>query len=378
MGKRNFKFTKGGFRYVGLLTLLVNPLLPSLSGAVDINNSTGLDVSITSVFQEANFFKDLSGSQGKGSTAVDIGINFHPTDEDEAQITLSFAAGNGLKQTFANKGFSLMPNADDLEDDLKNINGRNRDYLLEAWYKHTFTVRGWKIAPTVGIIDATAYIDTNDYANDETTQFMNDAFVNNPLAELPSYDLGGVLDISRKNLDFKVLVMNTKNDDGKDYDYYTAQVEYSGDNTSAVKGNYRLYYWRTSKDFTNYKGQKDYKEGVGFSGDRNLEGNVGLFSRLGFNTHTDTGDFKSFVSGGFTYSGWRVLNKPTELGVGLGYLSGNKKVSGIKSVKVGEVYYKLYVNGFASLTLDVQYQEQKNVVGSIGAWVYGVRLNATF
>ena len=75
------------------------------------------------------------GNKKGGSAVLDLGMNFHPTDNDEFQVTLSFAAGNGLNK---NNPFSLVPYADDLEDNLKNINGRNRDYLLEAWYKHTF------------------------------------------------------------------------------------------------------------------------------------------------------------------------------------------------------------------------------------------------
>ena len=89
-------------------------------------------------------------------------------------MTLSAAAGNGLNGV---NPFSLAPYADDLEDDLKDINGRNRDYLLEAWYKRTFMFSDdMKLAVTGGIIDSTGYIDDNAFANDETGQFMNDIF----------------------------------------------------------------------------------------------------------------------------------------------------------------------------------------------------------
>ena len=343
------------------------------SHALEINNSTSLDLSITGVYQEADFFKDLSGSKGKGSVAADLGLNFHPTRNDEAQITLSFAAGNGLKKLFSDKGFALMPNADDLEDDLKDINGRNRDYLLEAWYKHTFEVDGWSVAPTVGIVDATVYIDDNNYANDETTQFMNDAFVNNPIAELPSYDLGGVLEVSKGKFNLRLLAMNPKG-----YDYYTVQAALYGIKSGELEGNYRLYYYRTSKSFDNYKQEKDYKEGLGFSGDWTLPNNWGFFARVGINTHTDTGDFKSFLSGGTVIPGFKFFRVPDSFGLALGYLDGNEKVSGIKNVKVGEAYYSVNLNEYALLTFDLQYQEQKQSDKNLGAWVYGVRLTASF
>ncbi len=351
-----------------VLTALTALSIALPAGALEIKSTLDLELSITSVYQSADFFKDARGSADKGSVAADLGLNFHPTPRDEAQITLSFAAGNGLKNTFADKGFALMPNADDLEDDLKNINGRNRDYLLEAWYKHTFQLRGWEVSPTVGIIDATAYIDDNEYANDELTQFMNDAFVNNPVAELPSYDLGAVAELSKNGFSLRGLVMNPKG-----YHYYAFQAAIYGED-----GNYRLYYYRTDKAFETPSGKKDYKEGVGFSADGPLTENLGVFLRLGTNTNTSTGDFKNFASGGVVYDGLRTLGKPSELGAGYAYLEGNEKISGIESARVGELYYKITLDEYTQLTFDLQYQKQKNTDGTLGAWTYGVRLNASF
>ncbi len=359
--------------------LLLSSLLfvGSLYG-VELNKNLSLDISITSVYQEAKFFKDLSGSVGKGSIATDIGLNFHPTDEDQAQLTFSFAAGNALNPTFEDKGFTLVPYADDLENDLKNINGRNRDYLLEAWYQHTFRWEGLKISPTVGIIDSTAYIDDNAYANDETTQFMNDVFVNNPLARLPSYDLGGVIEIEKENLTVKGLVMNTKNDQGQDYDYYAVQLGYSLNVPSLGSGNYRIYYYRTTKDFENSRGERDYIEGIGLSLDQELNQYLGSFLRLGLNTHPSTGDYKNLLSGGVQLSG-NLWNRSKDIfAVGWAYLDGNPKVSGIKNSIVGEAYYKIPLTEYSDLTLDGQYYTEKHTDQSLGAWAFGLRLNVSF
>jgi hypothetical protein len=350
--------------------------LPFGGIAYDINEKLSADLSIAAVYQWSKFFKDLSGDTGKGSVATDIGINFHPTEIDEFQITVSFAGGNGLKETFGDKGFSLAPNADDLEDDLKDINGRDRDYLLEAWYKHTFKVKNWEIGITGGIIDATAYIDENEYANDELEQFMNDAFVNNPLANLPSYDLGGVVEISNGAFSVKGLVMNSKNDDDRNYDYYSAELGYSG-NINNIPWNGRIYYYRTTEDFPDRDGNYDYLEGVGFSGD--LTWNyIGIFLRLGLNTHTDTGDFKSLTSGGFVLNGKLWHRKEDKFGIGLAYFDGNEEVSGIKDSTVAEAYYALKITRFAALTFDIQYNEEKHTDEKLGATTYGVRLVASF
>ncbi len=341
--------------------------------ALGVNGQLSVDVAFSSIFQYADFGKNATGDTSKGSVAVDLGLSFHPTEEDQFQLTLSFAGGNGLKKSFDRNGFLLTPNADDLEDDLKEINGRNRDYLLEAYYSHTFEGKDWSFTPTIGIIDGTAYIDGNEYANDELTQFMNDAFVNNPLAEIPSYDLGAVLETNWRNLSLVGLVMNSKNDDGKSYGYYSLQVGLSWRST-----NWRLYYYRTSKDFTDYKGDLSRKEGIGLSADLSVVENVGLFFRLGLNTHPSTGDFKNLYSGGAVLSGAVWGRKNDSFGLGMAYLDGNSKVSGVNDLSVAEVYYKFSINERVEFTLDYQYQNQKQNDGKLTASVFGVRLGVFF
>ena len=178
----------------------------------------------------------------RGAVVFDLGINFHPTDTDEFQVTLSAAAGNGLNGI---DPFSLAPYADDLEDDLKDINGGNRDYLLEAWYKRTFKfLDHMELAVTGGIIDSTGYIDDNAFANDETGQFMNDIFVNSTLANLPSYDIGGAAELEIADFSVRAVVMNSRNEEDNNYNYYALQLGYSPD-TPLGQGNYRVYGFTT-------------------------------------------------------------------------------------------------------------------------------------
>ena len=345
------------------------------SFGLEINNSTSLDISLTGVYQYSEFSKELKGSTGKGSIANDIGLNIHPTSRDEFQLTLSFAAGNGLKKTFEKKGFLFMPNADDLEDDLKDINGRGRDYLLEAWYKHTFGGKNFSLSLTGGIIDATAYIDENAYANDELTQFMNDVFVNDPLAALPSYDLGAVAEVSFKNFSLTGLVINSKTDEGKNYDYFALEGGFSL-KSSLGEGNYRIFYFRTTKDFPAKGENYDYLEGVGLSADQRLGQKEGLFARIGLNTHPKTGDLKSFYSAGTVVE--NPLNWKGELGAGFAYSQGNKALSSLKNAKTAEVYYKFPLREFVYLTFDLQWDRERFVSKTIQAFTFGIRINATF
>ena len=53
-------------------------------------------------------------------------ISYTPTEKDEIFAKFGFASGNGLNEI---SSFVFAPWAADMEDDVKDINGRNRDYL---------------------------------------------------------------------------------------------------------------------------------------------------------------------------------------------------------------------------------------------------------
>src|SRR4030043_2433333 len=172
--KMFFKFKKNFI--LTIVPFLFVVLSPFLAFAYDVNDKLRIEGTLTGVSQYGDFDVDGIDNADRGAAVLDLGMNFHPSDSDEFQITLSYADGNGLNPIFP---FSLVPFADDLEDDLKDINGRNRDYLLEAWYKHTFVLsENVSLGITGGIIDSTGYIDDNNVANDECGQFMNEVFVN--------------------------------------------------------------------------------------------------------------------------------------------------------------------------------------------------------
>ena len=150
-------------------------------------------------------------------------ISFNGQGKNSAFVKLGFAAGNGLNPV---SPFALAPWAADLEADVKNINGRNRDHLLTAWVRRRFDLgNNMKLAVTGGIIDSADYLDGNAFANDEYGQFMNEAFVNAPTGFLPSYDWGGAVELERAPWSFRAAVMQVgENDDGSGYTFYGGEA----------------------------------------------------------------------------------------------------------------------------------------------------------
>jgi porin len=374
--------TRGIFKKIlshQLLAVLIVIISPICVSAYDVNEKLRIEGTLTGVFQYGNFDSEEIEDTGRGSGVLDLGVNFHPTDKDEFQLTLSYAAGNALN-TIA--PFSLVPYSDDLEDDLKDINGRNRDYLLEAWYKHTFAFsKDVSLGITGGIIDATAYIDDNNFANDEISQFMNEIFVNKKTGNFPSYDLGGVAELDISNFSARGLFMSTKNEEDREYNYYALQLGYKID-TSLGEGNYRIYGFTSNDKFLNWDGtDEENLQGLGISVDQKLGEIFGIFARAGWQDDGIVIDHDKAYSGGLNINGKLWGRKDDEIGLGYAYLNGADKAE-IDNTNAIELYTKFKISDFSDITFDIQYvndnMKQEEDDEERDGFIYGIRLNAYF
>ncbi|MFO8083567.1 MAG: carbohydrate porin [Desulfobacterales bacterium] len=363
-------------RSIFLVSLFLMFVLPSMLLSYDINEKLSLEGTLTGVYQYGDF--DIKGLEDadRGAVVFDVGANFHPTESDEFQLTLGHAAGNGLNSV---NPFSLAPYADDLEDDLEDINGRNRDYLLEAWYKRTFKFSDdMKLAITGGIIDSNGYIDDNAFAKDETGQFMNDIFVNSTLANLPSYDIGGAAELDIADFSIRAVVMNSRNETDDNYNYYALQLGYSPD-TSLGKGNYRVYGYTTGSEFEDWdEGEKEKLQGIGLSMDQELNSILGVFARIGWQDDDAVVDHDSLYSGGINISGELWGREDDAAGLGYAYLEGADKGE-IDNTHAVEAYVKFQLCEFSDFTLDAQYVKDKmRDEANRDGFTYGLRMNAYF
>ncbi len=354
--------------------------IPGIGSTYDMNEKLSVEGTLTGVYQYGDFDVAETDDSGRGAVVLDLGVNFHPTENDEFQVTLSSAAGKGLNIV---NPLSLTLYADDLEDDLKNINGRDRDYLLEAWYKRTFNVsENAKVGITGGIIDATAYIDDNAFANDETAQFMNEVFVNHRNVNLPSYDIGGVIEVSVSGVSIRALAMNTKTEiedgDLRSYNYFAAQVGYRLE-SSMGEGNYRLYGFTTNDRFESTEGgKKENLTGFGLSFDQKLSDIVGAFLRLSWQDDKAVIDHDDVYSGGINLNGSLWGRDKDEIGLAYAYLHGADKAM-IDGTDVFEAYGKVQISDFSDVTIDIQYVKDKMKENDDrDGFIYGIRMNAYF
>lgn len=313
---------------------------------------------------------------GRGALPFQPEFSLRPTEKDMIFAKFGFAAGNGLNEI---SPFVLAPWAADLEDDVKDINGSNRDYLLTAWYKYTFQFgEGHTLGLTGGLIDSTDYLDENAYSNDEYTQFMNEALANGANAFLPSYDIGGAIEWEVSKIGVKGVVMNSgENDDGNDYLFYGIQFGYTL-NTSLGEGNYRILGVGASEDFLDPQGiNKESRLAFSLSLDQEFGDIIGGWVRIGRQDDDAAVIFESLYSGGINISGKLWGREDDNIGIGYGYLSGGNL--DIDNTQVAELYARFALNDYFAITPDIQYMRDKYTNGNnIDGFIYGLRVAVEF
>ncbi|MCG8543504.1 MAG: carbohydrate porin [Alphaproteobacteria bacterium] len=368
-------------------TSRINPICAAVFSSLLVVGAPAVAYDVTDKFSVGGVLAGavqcqlLDGDSGesdrcRGAVPVQPEASFRPTDADEVFIKFGFAADNALN---ADTPFALTPWAADLEADVKNINGRDRDYLLTAWYRHDFSIaEDSKLGVTFGIIDATDYLDDNAYANDEYTQFMNGGFVNAVNAFLPSYDIGGVVQFDAGAWSVRGVFMDVgENDDGNGFQFFGGQVGYTV-KTPLGEGTYRAVITGTTDEFLNTAGN-DKKSLVGgtLSFDQALSENVGAWIRIGWQDDSAAVDFDSIYTGGINIAGKPWGRPDDNIGIGYGFFNGGNLE--IDSVNLVEAYYRFAVNEIFAISGDVQYMdEDRNDDGSPRGFILGLRATAEF
>jgi porin len=349
----------------------------SLAEAYDLTETFSVGGVLAGVYQYQFLNDGESGDdEGGGAVVFQPELSFRPTDRDEIFVKLGFAADHGINDKTP---FAVSPWAADLEDDVRDINGRNRDYLLIAWYKHVFQFGpDHDLSLSGGIIDSTAYLEDTAFSDDEFTQFLNEVFVNGRQSFKPSYDLGAALEWRFHPIDLRVVVMNVgANDDGNEYSFLGVQLAYTV-NTPLGTGTYRLLGVATTEDFLNAAGtQEEPVSGLSLSLDQELGERLGIFLQLGWQSDDAAVDFTAMYSGGLNVRGHLWGRPQDNLGIGYAYLEGGN--TGIKRSHVFEAYVRMVLNDIFAVTVDLQYIDATHEAssGSQG-WMPGMRMTAEF
>lgn len=256
-------------------------------------------------------------------------------------INTSITFGDGITPRLDKKGYSIYTTGDDLESYLKNINKTGRKYLLEFYYQKEFN----NFALIVGLIDSTAFIDVNKYANDEHVQFLNSVFINNPIAVLPSYNLGIYLryKITKQDYISTIFMDNSPASENVFITQYEKEKDTYG---------IRIFGFKTTK--TN-------QSGFGISSDYSLQENFGMFFRGGYSNT----DYNLFFSLGFEK--FKIIFSEDSLGFAYGFVNGKNYLN---NINVCEIFYEMKPKKHIEITLDLQYMKEINQDFILGTRLY--------
>lgn len=244
---------------------------------------------------------------------------------------------------------------------------QNELNLREAWLRTQFF--GQRLSLTAGRLDLTNYFDANAVSNDETTQFLSDALVNNQMLGLAVNGTGVVAEYDPKNGFAFRYGFQQSNPDAtslSDSIYSLAEVGYTATPFSLPEGHYRLW-------FRANNGEVDSKRAVGVSLDQKVTPILTLFGRYG--TQDLPGQDDHYGSAGVSFSNGWVFNPQDTWGIGYAQMnlaSGDKE-------HLTEGYYNFQLTERLRLSLTLQHVLDTPAGDTkFGYLLPGIRLQAAF
>jgi hypothetical protein len=319
-----------------------------------------IGASATYIIQGTGNANNNSGDDSATDASYSADLEIEKEFEDYGLAFLHFEAGNGEGVTDELQVFSNV-NAD--------VTGDANFDLIEAWYEHYF--KSMPLTLTFGKLDATAYIDANDYANDECSQFLGDMFKNSAVIEFPDDNSAGVRarfeSVDFLDIELAAVDANDGWEDIFNNIFFAGQLNFKP-NLFDRFGNYRVYGWVNDKDHIKWSSPAETKEknyGFGLSFDQELTEVLGIFARYGWQNpkvYSSGADFslEQSWSAGLQLAGNLWGRNDDVLGLAFGQVipSDDYKAAGT-NLKADpenhlEAYYNFKVNDHLSISPDIQ------------------------
>jgi hypothetical protein len=219
---------------------------------------------------------------------------------------------------------------------------QNEVNVREAWVRSELF--GQRLAISAGRLDLTNYFDRNTMANDETTQFISDALVNNPMLGLITNGAGVAAVFDPKNGFALKGGFQQSNADATNLSesiFTLAEVDYFARPRGLAEGNYRAWFRSDNHTGTN-------RGAWGISADQKITNVFGLFGRYG-SAEADV-DRDTFFSAGFQI-GNGIVFFPSDFW-GFGY--GQTDLGTGDHEKLVEGYYNFQISEKLRLSFHLQ------------------------
>ena len=263
-----------------------------------------------------------------------------------------------------------------------------------------------RLSLMIGKIDFTGVFDSSAYADDEVTQFLNAAFVDDPTIPFPAYSLGVVLiydltdawyvmgGIADAQADSRETGFRTTFHD-EDYFFYALETGVTPQLNSvngAMPGAYRIGMWVDAQDKARFSNSRNYRDDIGLyiscnqmlykenSGPEDTQG-LGVFGRFGY-ANSDLNPIGNFWSLGFQYQGLVDDRDDDVLGVGFaqGIFSDRASTTYTDDYENAvELYYSAAVTPWLNISPSAQYIANPGGSKAVSdAVVLGLRVQMIF
>jgi len=344
---------------------------------VVLRKPSALEDALEGVSAGASLVMVAQSMQGNGDDAqlnaradVEVELPMGQIGEAEGRLFAHFRAGDGEgvdAGAFATSNSTVFGDI-------------NTPVLMQAWYQLDMPVGGasghlGRVEMTVGKIDPFGFFDGNNVADDESEQFLNLAFIHNPLLDAggdigvgehgasPGLRLAYVSDVNGgNNLTASFGVFGAG--EGADYlDSFSrpmlmGQVEYAGKTFGGLAGAYRLYGWSNGNASNLAEDATERHTGWGVSLDQQVASHITLFSRIGFSTRGEV-NFDQAYTLGAQFDGGLWGRESDRIGLAAGWLKPSDEYKAAESVsgteRPVELYYAWQVNEQIQLSPSVQW-----------------------
>jgi hypothetical protein len=331
----------------------------ALEGASEHSVSVGVDAAMGT-----QFARRTQGGPGMSQHAYALASADLFFTAGIAQYTIFFADIVGLSGSPPD---AEIPTLTLLNGYTARLIRQNELNLREAWLRTELF--GQRLALSAGRLDLTNFFDQNAIANDESTQFISDALVNNQMLGLASNGTGAAVEYDPKNgfrLKFGFQQSNTDATNLSDSMYTLTEAGYTFTPFALPEGTYRVWL-RT--DNTSASIQK----AAGLSLDQMVTPVMGVFARYGTQA-MDLGR-DHFFSVGVGFRNGLVFNPDDTWGVGYAQMrleSGERE-------KLTEGYYNVLLTERLRLSFHLTHVLDRPVEDTrFGYLLPGVRLQAAF
>jgi hypothetical protein len=272
-----------------------------------------------------------------GTGSLELSLAVRPDPNVRLFVDVEGLVGRGPEQVLGSLS-RVNSDADDLDGSEAKL------LLQECWLR--LAMANGNIRLSVGKLDPAHYFDRNSYADDDTTQFKNDALLNDPLLKPPPNSLGATLrfTVHQWRYAFGVHAPDELSGDLSGRPYLIAEV--GRRNVLPVPG--RWQWWVRTGSVEEDRERTTWGSGVSI--DQSITSVVGVFVRCGLSRSEGDTLTSSACAGGAQFTpGWWQRARDR---FGLGY-TYQREAAG--SEKLMEAYWSFAVARLLWLTADVEW-----------------------